>query len=72
MKQTIFEQQDINRYREIKESITHLSSSIDGILKRLSAIEKTSTELQTTSQQLVDAIELIAQELDMTEEASEA
>ena len=62
------EEQNSVRITNLKEEIKHLSSSIEGLLKKVHSLEKTTQSQQELNRALSDAIEEIAAELEMTYE----
>jgi hypothetical protein len=70
MKHSVYdlEEQNANRIQSMKEEISHLSSSIEGLIKKVQALEKVKLQQDELNEAVSAAIGEIAEELEMLDE----
>lgn len=70
MKHSVYdlEEQNAHRIQSMKEEISHLSSSIEGLIKKVQVLEKVKAQQDELNEAVSAAIGEIAEELEMLDE----
>ncbi len=67
-----YEEQEHYRLQTMHEEIKHLSASLEGLLKRIKVLEDLTQNQTEINESFKEAIELIAEELELAEEGAES
>ncbi len=66
------EEQNAHRIQTMKEEIAHLSSSVEGLIKKVNLLEKANDNQIEINENFKEALEIIAEELELAEEGAES
>lgn len=70
--QHYIEEQNALRIQTMKEEIAHLSASVNGLLKKVQLLEQCNDNQMEINENFKEALEIIAEELELAEEGAES